>query len=341
MFCISIILFTFVLIKFNFLLQLANHFAAWALFLAWIDLTTYLGRFGYIGEYVFIIFHITKVLFTCLLVYTPALFAFTFGFCMLLHSNATFESWTSGCFKVIAMMLGELEFGDTFVYHEVKDIGGRNISVQILFLLFVFLVAVIIMNLLVAMTVSATEELKKTSGIIQAEKKIKDIYKEGFVNQYAGGSSAGFFKSLLWKIQAKIPWKLLNEVHKYSTVKSLLHDKKSNKICLSKKKKQLKPPTLNPLTWHFLISIKNGWNGGDYPLYTYKFRKLRKVGFNANDHIVKQTKETVQKINERNEALSANAQAIRNDMNKQWRDLEREKNTIWGKTQLRVAQSHA
>ena len=39
------------------------------------------------------------------------------------------------------------------------------------------------MNLLVAMTVSATSELKEKSGIIQAEKKVKDIVKDGKILQ--------------------------------------------------------------------------------------------------------------------------------------------------------------
>jgi len=181
--------------------ELATHFGAWALFFAWIDLTTYLGRFGIIGEYVYIVFNVTKILLRCLIVYVPTLIAFTFGFSMLLHSNPAFESWISASLKVLTMMLGELEFGDHFIYHEVQEIGGRNHSVQLMYLLFVLMVAVIIMNLVVAMTISATNELRHESEIIQVKKKVKDIVTAGNVDKTECCKTS----KLLRKIYSKIP----------------------------------------------------------------------------------------------------------------------------------------
>ena len=197
-----------------------------------------------------------------------------------------------------------------------------------MFLLFVVLVAVIIMNLIVAITINATDELKKTSGIIQAEKKIKDIYKEGIVDQNVGGSSTGIFKKFQWKIMDFCGWKLLNNVHRFSMVKDLLEDKQSNKICLSKKKQKRKQQTLNPLTWHLFVSLQNAWNGGNYRLYSFKLRKFKKIGINAPDNLILQTKETLQKITQRKDELSSKVQAIKNDMNNRWKDLEKEKNNF-------------
>ena len=157
---------------------LGTHVAAWALFAAWLDLTTYLGRFGLIGDHVFLMFKVTIVLLKCFVVFLPTLLGFGMGFAMLLHGNPNFESWVTSCLKVVTMMLGELEFDEHFIYHEVKEIGGRNYSTQIMYLLFALMVAVIIMNLIVALAISATEDLKMDSQIIQVQKRVDDIVTE-------------------------------------------------------------------------------------------------------------------------------------------------------------------
>ena len=71
----------------------------------------------------YIILNVTNTLLKCLIVYSPILIAFTFAFNLLLHSDEVFESWVSTFFKVIVMMLGELEFSEHFIYHKVNEIG--------------------------------------------------------------------------------------------------------------------------------------------------------------------------------------------------------------------------
>ena len=73
------------------------------------------------------------------------------------------------------MMLGEFEFTDHFITHEVSKVGGRNISVQFLFVLFVIFVCVIVVNLLIGLTVCDIYELKKKGSIILASMQIHDI----------------------------------------------------------------------------------------------------------------------------------------------------------------------
>ena len=82
------------------------------------------------------------------------------------------------------------------------------------------------MNLLVAMTVSATSELIEKSGIIQAEKKIKDIVKDGKILQYSGGCLRDLFKQILpsWLSQ-----KIFND---FTMVKELLEKKNSKMVTI-------------------------------------------------------------------------------------------------------------
>ena len=327
--------------------ELATHFGAWALFAAWIDLTYYIGRFKIIGEYVYIVNNVSKILLRCLIVYVPTLIAFSFGFSMLLHANPAFESWVSSGLKVMTMMLGELEFGDHFIYHEVKEIGGRNHSVQVMFLLFVIMVAVIIMNLVVAMTISATNELRKDSEIIQIMKRVKDIKTAG--NLEAAKCCCWKTPEILSKIYSKTS-EILREIYSKITgfqrlptmVKKFLNEKKTKKvmynlqayktlspyhciifqICLSMKRpKPSKFIWKKPLTWPFIRDAYNGWCGGEYPIFAFTFQKGRKMKMNAYEGLIKQTQEHLAKKKMKSEDLENKLRSIKEELNQKWSNL--------------------
>ena len=92
-----------------------------------------------------------------------------------MQSSEIFQSISNTGFKVFVMMLGEFELTDYFTTQEVKKVGGRNVSVQILFVLFVIFICVIVMNLLIGLTVSNIDDLKKDADIILASSQIDDI----------------------------------------------------------------------------------------------------------------------------------------------------------------------
>ena len=152
-----------------------SHFAAWAVFLAWLDLTLLLGRFDYFGEYIFMATSIGRRMIKFLFVYFPSFVAFALAFNILLHSTRLFRGQGSAILKTFSMMLGELEFGSYFAHYKVESSGGSNISVQLLYILFCFSFAIIVANLLVALTINATDELLKEGGVTQSKKKVRDI----------------------------------------------------------------------------------------------------------------------------------------------------------------------
>ena len=73
------------------------------------------------------------------------------------------------------MMSGEFEFDEVFRWDRVEEGGGSNGTAQLVFLLFLFVVTIVISNLLIAMTVSKTEELFKRAGIIRLEKTVVQV----------------------------------------------------------------------------------------------------------------------------------------------------------------------
>ena len=125
--------------------------------------------------YVYVAFNVTKTLLKILTSFIPIFIAFILTFAILMQSSEVFQSIHNTGFKVFVMMLGEFELTDYFTTQEVSKVGGRNFSVQLLFVLFVIFICVIVMNLLIGLTVSNIDDLKKDADIILASSQIDDI----------------------------------------------------------------------------------------------------------------------------------------------------------------------
>ena len=76
------------------------------------------------------------------------------------------------------MMSGEFEFESNFLPEKVSEAEGSNGTTQVVFLIFLFVVSIVISNLLIAMTVSKTEELFKKAGVIRLEKTVGQVRTE-------------------------------------------------------------------------------------------------------------------------------------------------------------------
>ena len=153
----------------------ALHLAAWMVFLVWINLLLCLRKIPIIGIYIFMAFDVFKAMLFVLLAFFPCFAAFTFGFYILLESNEGFESYTRTFIRTMAMMAGEFNFDAYFDYKAVEKTGGQNHSTQMMFILFVIIISIIVMNLLIALTVSKIDRLTKRSNLLQVKLEIKDL----------------------------------------------------------------------------------------------------------------------------------------------------------------------
>ena len=112
-------------------LVLANHFGAWAVFIAWGNLVSFLRNTSFVGKNITIAIDVSLKLGKVLLVFAPSLFAFTFAFHMMLNANENFHDIRESIVKIFAMMTGEFEFEANFGWKAVDEIGGRNLSTQV------------------------------------------------------------------------------------------------------------------------------------------------------------------------------------------------------------------
>ena len=155
--------------------HLGIHFAAWMVFLVWINLILYLGRVHVIGIYIFMALDVTKNMIFALMTFSPAFAAFTFGFYILIQTNRQFDDLTRTLIRTLPMMAGEFDFDDYYDFKAVQEYGGRNYSAQIMFIFFVVIIVLIIGNLLIALTVSKIDALEKKSKLLQVKRMIDDV----------------------------------------------------------------------------------------------------------------------------------------------------------------------
>ena len=132
----------------------AGHIGGWALFLAWMDFTAYLSQMSTFGRTIYSSIYVSKKVFKSLLIFLPSLIGFTSAFHFFLHGNDQFQSFFDSFLKVVIMMIGEYEFEGNFSFDETRKVGGRNVSIQFMFVIFIIYGSVIVMNLIVAIVVN-------------------------------------------------------------------------------------------------------------------------------------------------------------------------------------------
>ena len=152
----------------------AIHLAAWALFFSWFDLTLMLGRVPTIGIFIYMAMNVVKTLAIFLFVYLPLLLAFTFTFHVLLPSNQTFTDPLTSFLKVLSMMSGEFDLSDNFLINPSMEDNAQG-STQLIFVCFLVVGNIVIANLLIGLTVSKTEEMFKSAGILRLRKTVEQI----------------------------------------------------------------------------------------------------------------------------------------------------------------------
>ena len=150
-----------------------EHLLGWTLFLAWINLTLFLGRFDIFGVHIYRSFHVIKNVAWSMSVYLPSLIAFAISFHCFLRNDIIFEGPFASILKTLAMVLGEFNVEGRFLYDHVAGINGSQYSVQLLFIMFIIYGSVIVMNLITAWIVVNQQDAD--SQIILVKSRIEEI----------------------------------------------------------------------------------------------------------------------------------------------------------------------
>ena len=130
------------------------------------------------------VLEVGKKCFKFLALYFPMILAFGFGFNILMHQIKEYSGMGSSLTRVFVQLVGELEFSDIFQWSVVKNAGASLGSTQFMFLLCTILFTIVIANLLIAMTIEATEKLKVEGDLIQSRYKYSDVVSRSNVLAY-------------------------------------------------------------------------------------------------------------------------------------------------------------
>ncbi|KAF6772124.1 hypothetical protein AHF37_09065 [Paragonimus kellicotti] len=153
--------------------------AAVGIFLSWLDLLLFLRRIPLLGIFVLMFTVIMRTFAKFSVVFFLFILAFAFGFYTVLSNHAPFNSFGNSLLKTTVMMLGELEFDATFneysISHERSDAIFFSGVTYALFVTFLIVMSIVIMNLLVGLAVDDIKGVQNEATIQRLAMQIQLI----------------------------------------------------------------------------------------------------------------------------------------------------------------------
>lgn len=177
-------------------MQIRNQISAVVVLLSWGELILLVGRHPALATNLEMFKRVTKTFLRFLVWYSILIFAFALSFYMMFRNdlntdNKLFNDPKTATFKTIVMLTGEFDtFGSLpFDMHPVVSHG--------VFLLFIFLVAIVLVNLLNGLAVSDTQEIRADAEIVAHMSRVKLIH-------YFEKMAVGGLFSRVHKIQKRV-----------------------------------------------------------------------------------------------------------------------------------------
>ncbi|KAF5397971.1 transient receptor potential cation channel subfamily A member 1 [Paragonimus heterotremus] len=153
--------------------------AAVGIFLSWLNLLLFLRRIPLLGIFVLMFTVIMRTFAKFSAVFFLFILAFAFGFYTVLSNHAPFNSFGNSLLKTTVMMLGELEFDATFneysTSHERSDAIFFSGVTYALFVTFLIVMSIVIMNLLVGLAVDDIKGVQNEATIQRLAMQIQLI----------------------------------------------------------------------------------------------------------------------------------------------------------------------
>ena len=151
-----------------------EEIGAVCILLSWMYLVMAFRHTPRVGIYLHMVKNVSTTLFFFLLMYAPTLLAFSLCFYVLMPCEKdflTFENPWKSALKILAMLIGELDYEGNFLNLENSNI----ILIQIMSVVFLFFGTIVIMNLLVGLAVNEIEQLKEEALNMSLQEKASCI----------------------------------------------------------------------------------------------------------------------------------------------------------------------
>ncbi|XP_046750138.1 transient receptor potential channel pyrexia-like [Diprion similis] len=164
------------------------QFVSVAVLIAWIQMMLLVGRFPTLGYYTLMFSTVLKNVFKVLIAFVWLIIGFALSFSLLFCDGGQFTHSWKAVIKTMVMMTGEYNFDE--LVETIDDKPGTNVVLpfvgRIVFLMFVMLASIVLMNLMIGLAVS----------------DIQGILKEGYIRRLL--KQAEFVAHLEWVTSHRI-----------------------------------------------------------------------------------------------------------------------------------------
>ncbi|XP_050405831.1 transient receptor potential cation channel subfamily A member 1 homolog [Patella vulgata] len=165
-----------------------------SIFLAWMDLVSFIQKFPRFGIYVVMLTDVLKTFAQFFIVFFLFIVAFALAFFTLFQNQIAFRSVGNSLMKTSVMMIGEFEFGDVFNTEVTSNDAADQVYMPevsyLLFVVFMILMSIIIMNLLVGLAVDDIKAVQEQAILkrmamqvelaLDVERILPDVLKKKF-----------------------------------------------------------------------------------------------------------------------------------------------------------------
>ncbi|XP_048451862.1 transient receptor potential cation channel subfamily A member 1 [Rhincodon typus] len=165
-------------------------------FATWVNFLLYLQRFDICGIYVVMFGEILNTLFHIMALFLFLILAFGFTFYILLYEQKAYGSPILSQLKILAMMLGDINYNDNFLIPYSTDKMQFPLLTFGMLIMFLLLIPILLMNLLIGLAVGDIAEVQRTASLKRIAMQI----------------------SLHTSLEEKLPYRFLNRVDQQKIV---------------------------------------------------------------------------------------------------------------------------
>uniref|UniRef100_A0A8C6U7Q4 Transient receptor potential cation channel, subfamily A, member 1b n=1 Tax=Neogobius melanostomus TaxID=47308 RepID=A0A8C6U7Q4_9GOBI len=138
---------------------------AFAVLTGWMGFLIYLQRFEGFGIYIVMFGEIMKTLVRVIMVFSYLVLAFALGFHALMLTQKEFESISLSIVQTFVMMVGEMNYQNNFLEAYLKDELPFGILTYVMFISFVLLMPILLVNLMIGLAVGDIAEVQRNAAL--------------------------------------------------------------------------------------------------------------------------------------------------------------------------------
>ncbi|KAJ0059586.1 hypothetical protein NL108_001965 [Boleophthalmus pectinirostris] len=188
---------------------------------SWVGFLLYLQRFEDIGIYVVMFGEIMKTLVRIVMVFLYLVLAYGLAFHALMLNQKEFDSVPLAIVQTFVMMVGELNYQNNFLDSYLKDELPFGILTYFIFISFVMLMPILLVNLMIGLAVGDIAEVQRNAALkriamqIDLHTSLEDKLPYWFVKRVDKPSTTiypnrkcpkAFWKAILWGEDDKVVW---------------------------------------------------------------------------------------------------------------------------------------